>query len=140
MFFFDERVANLRKSFDFIVKIKAHPDSNVSGKRNGRVLRDSDPHTLPLLLTIPANVMVVFKDRNQDIQVQSLPVASLEAPKLTKGATLVIVKGAHIGEIVIHAKTEGDQTFVAAEGANRRKEGFWVPKSDVFIIETPQRS
>ncbi len=135
MWLFDERITRLRKTFSFIMGIKVHRDLDVADRRKGLVLRDPNAPTLPLPETIPANVIVEYKDRRQQVQVESLPVSSLRVTLPSKGAKHVIVKGERTGEIVIHKKTEGMNAFVYVEGTDSKKDVFCIPKSNICFFE-----
>ncbi len=137
MWLFDERIAHLRKTYSFLVKIEVHRDLDVAGRRNGLVLRDPNAPTSPFPETTPANVLIEYKDRKQEIVVESLPVSTLRVTAPSKDEKHLIVKGECTGEIVIHKKTEGKKAFVYIEGTDSKKDGFRVLKSDICLFEIP---
>ncbi len=135
MWLFDERIAQLRKKFSFIIKIDVHSNRDVS-RREGRVLVDADALSHPLFESTPPDVFVEYTTAGGELQVEKLPVTSLRpTAKLRSGARLAVIKGEHIGKVVIHIKTDLDDARVYIEGTDKRKDAFRVSKIFLCIIE-----
>ncbi len=134
MWLFDARIASLRKKYSFIVKIESHRDLEVAGQREGKVLVDADAPSHPLLESTPIDVSVEYR-KNGEHRIEKMPVTSLRPAKMRKGARLAIIKGDRVGQDVIHAKTDLDSVRVYIEGTNRKKDGFYVPMSQLCVIE-----
>ncbi len=82
----------------FSWKIEVHRDLDVAGRRNGLVLRDPNAPTSPLPESIPANVLVEYKNRRQQVQVESLPVSTLRVTAPSQDEKHMIVKGERTGK------------------------------------------
>ncbi len=134
MWLFDARIASLRKTYSFIIKIELHRDLEVAGKHEGKVLADVDAPSHPLLESTPPDVLVEYR-KNGEHLVEKMPVTSLRPAKMRNGVRLAIIKGDRVGQDVIHAKTDLDSVRVYIEGTNRKKDGFYVPLSNLCIIE-----
>lgn len=125
MWLFHPNIAALRKSNHFIVKIESHPDSEVSGRREGRVLMDEEPLTHPVPLSVPAEVKVEYEvKKKNEKHVEMLPVGSLGVTRPRVKARHAIIYGPRVGDVVIYVRSDGD-------GAQVRKEG---PTKDIFYI------
>jgi len=132
MWLFDARVVQQRKTYNLVLKMA--PRGNDEG-REGRILADEGSLTHPIPKSIPANVLVKYKDHKHVEHIESLPVSSLKATsRLQNGGMLLIVKGDRTGELVIHIKTDGLMARVQAEGTNR-KSAFYIEKSKLCIAE-----
>lgn len=135
MWIFHEGVSRLRTEYDLIVKIDAHNDRDVSGRREGRVLADQSPLTHPIPLTTPPNVFVKFTDGKQVTRIESLPVNALRTTaKLRNKGQHVIVKGEQVGTLVTHLRTQNGLAKVYAEGTHRL-EAFLIQKERLCIVE-----
>lgn len=135
MWIFDVRVSQLRRSYEFIIKIDAHDERDVSGRREGRILPDAYPMSHPIPATVPANVLVKFTDGKQNERVESLPVSSLRTTaKLKDKGAHVIIKGDKIGTLVNHIRTQNGLARVVAEGSHRT-DAFFIEKNKLCIVE-----
>lgn len=121
--------------YDLIVKINAHGDRDVSGRREGRILADKTPLSHPIPRTVPPFVYVKFNDGKQAERVELMPVSALSITAKLKGkGTHIIVKGDLIGTIVNHIRTERGMARVFAEGTHRL-EAFTIEKGKLCIVE-----
>lgn len=134
MWLFEPNIARLRKTCVFIVKIESHRDHNVSGQKEGRVLKDSDARSHPLLKSAEVDVMVEYKDGKGQTRVEPMSAFNLKAGRLRTGARLAIIRGDRVGEIVIHLKTDIEDARVYAEGTDKKK-GFRIKKTHLCVIE-----
>ena len=132
MWLFDERIALLRKTHCFLVKIAAHENPEVSGRRDGKVSADPNPLQHPILMTSSTDVEVKYHNQNKHF-VEKMPTRNL-APKLKSKARHAIIKGDKTGDVVIHLKTDGPDARVHLEGTPM-KEGFRIVKEHICLIE-----
>lgn len=133
MWLFDVQIAALRKTNDFLVKIEQHPDSEVAGRREGRVLFDQKPLTHPIPRSFPANVRVQFEiKKKNETRIEELPASSLAitTPKVKRRHA--VLRGDRKGEVVIYLKSDKDRAQVHEEQARRNI--FYIPKSDLCCI------
>ncbi len=133
MWIFDAKVAKLRKSNILVVKIESHPDSDVSGRREGKVLIDPNPPTHPLLKYTLAQVKVAFT-RRKELRVESLLVKNLRVPKPRVKARHVVIHGDRVGEVVVYIRSDGLNAQVHKEDASQ--DVFYVAKSQICVIES----
>lgn len=134
MWLFHPRVAYARRNHDIIVKIMWHRESDISGRREGRVLADPAALSHPVPSTVPPTVLVKFVDAKQRVREEHMSVTSL-APtsKLRDKGLHIVVKGPRMGALVKHLKTERGMARVFAEGA--RLESFAIEKGKLCIVE-----
>ncbi len=94
MWLFDPRVAELRKSNEFLVKILSHPDSEIADRRDGVVLIDENPPTHPILTTTPPNVdvRIIIEKKNTE-RVESLDVSTLSVTTPKMNRRHVVIRG-----------------------------------------------
>lgn len=134
MWLFDARIAELRKSHCFRVKIESHPDSDISGRREGRVLIDQEPLTHPIPRSIPANVHVEYAvKKKNEVRVEMLPVNTLGVTKPKVKARHAVIRGDRAGDTVIYIRSDKESGQVHKEGA--RQDIFYVAKSDICVLE-----
>ncbi|KLO04790.1 hypothetical protein SCHPADRAFT_947439 [Schizopora paradoxa] len=134
MWLFHPRVAYVRRNHDIIVKILWHRESEISGRREGRVLSDPSALSHPIPSNVPATVLVKFIDAKQRVRVEHMSVSFL-APtsKLRDKGMHIVVKGPRMGSLVQHLKTERGMARVFAEGV--RMEAFAIEKGKLCIVE-----
>lgn len=134
MWLFHPRVAYARRNHDIIVKILWHRESEISGRREGRVLADPAALSHPIPSNVPATVLVKFIDAKQRVRVEHMSVSFL-APtsKLRDKGLHIVVKGPRMGSLVQHLKTERGMARVFAEGV--RMEAFAIEKGKLCIVE-----
>lgn len=128
-------MARLRKTYDLIIKIDAHEERDVSGRREGRVLAEQTPLAHPIPDTVPPSVSVKFVDGKQRERIEFLPVSTLRpTAKLRDKGTHVIVHGDQTGTLVNHVRTQRGMARVFAEGTHRL-EAFSIEKGKLCIVE-----
>lgn len=135
MWLFNAQVVHLRRSYNFVVKIDTHPDTTVAGRKEGRVLRDVDALVHPLSKSTRAAVTVKFTDGKGAERLETLPIDTLVTTRLKAKGQHAIIGGDHIGKVVIHLKTDVDDVRVFVEGTDRKRDGFYVKKSELCVIE-----
>ena len=136
MWLFDPRVAALRRTNYFLIKIESHPDAEVSGRREGRVLVDANPPSSPLPISVSTSVLVEYnvKKRNET-RTELLPVSSLSITKRPKvKGRHAVISGPRTGEVVVYVRSDGEGAQVRNE--NDRREVFYVSKAALCIIES----
>ena len=108
MWLFHPRIAALRKTNYFFIKIEYHPDSEVSGRREGRILTVAEPPTSPLQSSVPANVIVEYDIKKKDeTRIESLPVGSLAITRPKIKGRHAIISGPRTGDVVVYLRSEG---------------------------------
>lgn len=131
MWFFDARVAELRKRNNFVVGIADHPDSEIASRRTGTVLSDSNPPTHPMPSSVLANVTVKIEiAKKNETRIESLPVHTLKVsgPKAKKRHA--VIRGEHIGAVVVYIKSAGaDDAYVYME--DNPSEKTYLKKADI---------
>ena len=134
MWLFEPKIAELRKTNHFVVKIESHPNAEVSGQRDGKVLADPIPQTHPLSRSVPATVSVEYTTkRNKEVCREALSVATLGVSKPKPKARHVLISGNRMGEIVIYVRSVGDSAQVHKEDS--RDDVFYVVKSEMCLLE-----
>ncbi len=135
MWLFDPKIAELRKSNNFLVKIIAHSSTEVADRRDGVVLADRNPPTHPIPRSTPANVTVRYEIKKKDIvREESLPVGTLCVTLPKPKAQHAVIRGEGVGNIVIYLKSDGpDTAHVRKE--NDRRGGFDMSKADMCVID-----
>lgn len=137
MWIFHPRVAKLRHKYDLMVKIESHPERDVSGRREGRVLADVEALAHPIPSTTLASVLVHFTDGKSEERKEFLPVSTLRpTAKLKDKGLHVVTKGEWIGTLVQHMRTERGRARVFPENGHRL-EAFSIEKKKLCIVETP---
>lgn len=134
MWLFDEQIAALRRTNDFFVKIEQHSDSEVAGRREGKVLSDPNAPTHPIPTSSPATVRVLFEiKKKNETRVEELPASSLAitTPKVKRRHA--VIRGDRKGEVVIYLKSDRDRAQVHEE--HLRKNISYISKSDLCCIE-----
>ncbi len=137
MWLFDPRIAELRKSNNFLVKIIAHPDMEVADRRRGLVLIDENPPTHPILRSTPANVTVRYETgKKNEVREESLAVGTLSITLPKPNARHAVIRGEGVGDVVIYLKSAGPtKVFVRKETERRGR--FELPKADICVLEDP---
>lgn len=134
MWLFDACLTDLRKSNVFFVKIDSHPNSEVAGRREGKVLIDPNPLFHPLLKTVPPNVKVQYEiKKKKEMHIESLPVHSLSVTKPKPRGRHAVISGDRAGEVVIYVKSDGVGGQVYKEGD--REDVFYIAKSHLCHID-----
>lgn len=134
---FNPGIAQIRRFYDLIIKIDAHNERDISGRREGRVLSDPNPLAHPIPTTIPPNVPVKFTDGKHAERIELLHVNSLRPTmKLRDKGMHVIINGDQIGTLVNHIRTQNGLARVFAEGSHRL-EAFLIEKGKLCIVERP---
>ncbi len=94
MWLFHPRIAELRKSNNFLVKILVHRDSEVADRREGLVLIDENPLTHPIPITTPANVSVRYEiGKKNEVRIESLAVSTLSVTLPTQYERHAVIRG-----------------------------------------------
>lgn len=136
MWIFDKRVAQRRSTYMLAVKIFAHSDPDVSGRREGHILADEEPLSHPIPLSIAPQVRVRYRDRRKKECTEWMPVAALRTTsKLKTGCKLLVIKGDRIGQVLDHLKTEVPLARVCVEGAPRTG-AFHIEIANICVIES----
>ncbi len=135
MWLFHPRIAELRKSNNFLVKILVHRDSEVADRREGLVLIDENPLTHPIPITTPANVAVRYEiGKKNEVRVESLPVDTLGITLPTQKERHAVIRGKGVGDIVIYVKSAGPKKASVRKETERRG-GFELAKADMCVLQ-----
>ena len=137
MWIFHKRIAHIRRDYDLLVRIDAHPDAIVSGCRDGRVLREEEPLCHPIPADSIPTIPVTYSDgKVRPPQTDRLPASTLSpTSRLRTKGLHVIIEGERTGLLVTHVHSEGETARVYPAGQDRRKTSFSIEKSKLCIVE-----
>lgn len=122
MWLFDPRVAEIRKEYDVLVKIKVLDGDASAGRRTASVMKTEEPQSLSqLTVHAPAQVTIEYTDKKGRNKTVDIEARALDIQDPKNGCELVVIKGEHMGRIVRHAKTQGDKVRVHLTNGNEKK-------------------
>lgn len=114
MWVFEEKVADLRKEYEIVVKIEEHVEATMVG-RNAWIMKTEDAKRKPLEDDDRGMVMVRSSNNKGELWTDEIEVQKLSKGKAKKGGKHVMTTGEHLGKIVIHKRTDKGKCRVEIE-------------------------
>ncbi|KLO11350.1 hypothetical protein SCHPADRAFT_475005 [Schizopora paradoxa] len=134
MWIFHEKIAEVRKYYDLIVKFIALDKNIPRQPGDARVLADPNALQHPIPLSTPATVLVKF-NVGEERRLESIPVSCLGLPAMMRNKKdYVVIKGDIVGMLVTHVRSEGSVACVVPMGA-AKAHSFKIEKSILCGIE-----
>lgn len=132
MWLFDSRIADLRKTYHFLVNIADHRDLDIASRRSGKVLRDLNPPTHPLPSSTLANVTVEISiAKKKEVRVESLPVYTLKVRPPKPNKKHAVIRGEDTGKVVTYIKSVSEHdAYIEMDG-----ERTYIKKADICTLE-----
>lgn len=105
MWIFEPVVAEKRKEYGLLVKLKHVEGFAGAARRKGIIVRSENPEQYPLSQMLPATVEIEYTNNHNKTCRARVPVSDLEVQDPKNNCELLIAFGPKQGQIVRHVKT-----------------------------------